>query len=170
MCFDFNSFKLESINKQFLSMETFETFDNNQKITVKITDVETVAQQLGEIAFFLRKKGDLDDFDILDNDTATSMSFSKEQSKERVILEANFTFMVDSNQEPNKRKIMQRTIIRYSLYDQDNRKTYYTTFVDFENEYTDNGGEQFTVKKNIEMILNEDYRSKHRVFVESLNQ
>ena len=78
--------------------------------------------------------------------------------------------MVDSNQEPNKRKIMQRTIIRYSVYDQDNRKTYYTTYVDFEDEYIDNGGERFTVKKNIEIVLKDDHKSKHRDFVESLNQ
>ncbi|GAA3631413.1 hypothetical protein [Flavivirga jejuensis] len=151
-------------------MEKFETYNNNQKITFNVTNIETKAQQLNEMAFFLRKKGDLDDFDILDNNTPSSTSFSKEQAKERVILEANIVFMVDSNQEPNKSKIMKETIIRYSLYDQDNRKTYYSTFVDFEDEYIDNGGEQFTVKKNIEIDLKENLVNNHRVFVESLNQ
>lgn len=151
-------------------MEIFETYNNNQKITLNITNIDTVAQQLNETAFFLRKKSDLGNFDILDNNTPTSTFFSKEQAKERAILEANFTFMVDSNQEPNKNKIMKQTIIRYSVYDQDNRKTYYSTFVDFEDEYIDNGGEQFTVKKNIEIVLKEDYKNNHRVFVESLNQ
>ncbi|TGV03758.1 hypothetical protein [Flavivirga rizhaonensis] len=151
-------------------METFETYYNNQKITFNVTNIETKAQQLNEIAFFLRKKEDLDDFDILDNNTPRSTSFSKEQAKDRVVLEANITFMVDSNQEPNKVKIMKETIIRYSLYDQDTRNTFYSTFVDFEDEYIDHGDEQFTVKKNIEIVLKENLINNHRVFVESLNQ
>ncbi|RAJ17969.1 hypothetical protein [Olleya aquimaris] len=150
-------------------MEQFETYDNNQKINVNITAIETKAQQLNEIAFFLRKKSDLSDFEILDNTSPTSASFTKEEAKVRAVLEINIQFMVDSNQEPNKPRIMQETIVRYSLYDQDTRKTYYSTFVDFEDEYIDNGDEQFTIKKQIEIVLKENVLNKQRVFIESLN-
>ncbi|WP_299337988.1 hypothetical protein [uncultured Psychroserpens sp.] len=150
-------------------METFETFDNNQKITLNVTDVESVAKQIGPTVFALKKKNDPTDFEILNNDS-NSASFSKEQAKQRTILAAKFVFILDMNQEPNKQRAKERTLIRYSVYDQDNRKTYYTSFVDFSNEFKDVSAEQFSVEKNIEIVLNEDHKSNHREFVKSLNQ
>lgn len=150
------------------TFETFETFDNNQKITINITDVETVGKQVGPTVFALKKKNNPADFDILDNDS-NSATFSKEQAVQRTVLAAKFVFIVDMNQEPNKQKVKERTLIRYSVYDQDNRKTYYTTLVDFGNEFKDISAEQFSVEKTIEIVLNKDHKSIHREFVKSLN-
>nr|WP_321245324.1 hypothetical protein [uncultured Psychroserpens sp.] len=150
-------------------MEIFETYNNNQKITIKITDVESIAKQIGPTVFALKKKSDPMDFEILDNDS-NSASLTKEQAIQRTILAAKFVFIVDMNQEPNKQKAKERTLIRYSVYDQDNRKTYYSTLVDFENEFKDVSAEQFSIEKNIEIVLNEDQKNNHREFVKSLNQ
>lgn len=150
-------------------MEIFETFDNNQKITINITDIETVAQQIGPTIFALKKKNDDLDFELLTNDS-NSATFDKEQSKLRSVLAVKFVFMVDINQEPNMQRAKERTLIRYSVYDQDNRKTYYSSFIDFEDEFIDVSAEQFSVEKNIEIVLKEDLRSNHRAFVKSLNQ
>ncbi|MCD2258163.1 hypothetical protein [Psychroserpens luteolus] len=150
-------------------METFETFNNNQKITINITDVESIAKQVGPTVFALKKKSDPMDFEILDN-VSNSASFSKEKALQRAILAAKFVFIVDVNQEPNKQKAKERTLIRYSVYDQDNRKTYYSTLVDFEDEFKDISAEQFSVEKTIEIVLNEDLKNNHREFVKSLNQ
>ena len=150
-------------------METFETFDNNQKITINITDVETIGKQIGPTVFALKKKSDPTDFEILDNDD-NSATFSKELAEQYPIIAAKFVFIVDMNQEPNKQKVKERTLIRYSVYDQDNRKTYYSTLVNFENEFKDVSSEQFSVEKNIEIVLNKDHKNDHREFVKSLNQ
>ncbi|WP_298893475.1 hypothetical protein [uncultured Psychroserpens sp.] len=150
-------------------METFETFNNNQKITINITDVESIAKQVGPTVFALKKKNNPMDFEILDN-VSNSASFSKEKAVQRAILAAKFVFIVDVNQEPNKQKAKERTLIRYSVYDQDNRKTYYSTLVDFEDEFKDVSAEQFSVEKTIEIVLNDDLKNNHREFVKSLNQ
>ncbi|WP_298755276.1 hypothetical protein [uncultured Psychroserpens sp.] len=150
-------------------MEPFETFNNNQKITINITDVESIAKQVGPTVFALKKKNNPMDFEILDN-VSNSASFSKEKAVQRAILAAKFVFIVDVNQEPNKQKAKERTLIRYSVYDQDNRKTYYSTLVDFEDEFKDVSAEQFSVEKTIEIVLNEDLKNNHREFVKSLNQ
>ncbi|WGD35700.1 hypothetical protein [Olleya sp. YS] len=150
-------------------MEAFETFNNNQKITINITDVETIGKQVGPTVFALKKKNDDSDFEVLSNDSNTA-TFTKEQAEQRAILAAKFIFIVDINQEPNLEKVKERTLIRYSVYDQDNRKTYYSTLVDFENEYNNVSAEQFTVEKNIEIVLNKDHKSIHREFIKSLNQ
>ena len=150
-------------------METFETYDNNQKITIKITDIETVAQQLGPTVFALKKKNNPMDFELLDNDS-NSATFIKQHAKTRSVLAAKFVFIVDLNQQPDMQRVKERTLIRYSVYDQDNRKTYYSSFVDFEHEFKDISNEQFSVEKNIEIVLNEDHRSNHRAFVKSLDQ
>ena len=150
-------------------METFETFNNNQKITINITDVETIAQQIGPTVFALKKKDNPLDFELLDNNS-NSATFTKEQAKLRSVLAAKFVFMVDLDQEPNMQRVKERTLIRYSVYDQDNRKTYYSSFIDFEHEFKDISPEQFSVEKNIEIVLSKDLRSNHREFVKSLNQ
>ena len=150
-------------------METFETFDNNQKITIKVTNIETIAQQIGPTVFALKKKGNPTDLELLDNNS-NSATFSKQQASVHPILAVKFVFMVDMNQEPNKQKAKARTLIRYSVYDQDNRKTYYSSFVDFKDEFEDISDEQFSVEKNIEIILNKDLKNNHREFVKSLNQ
>ncbi|WP_452232867.1 hypothetical protein [Lacinutrix sp. MEBiC02595] len=149
-------------------MELFETFYNNQKITIKITDVETIGKQIGPTVFALKNKSDPTDFEILDNDSNSS-AFSKEQAEKYTILAAKFVFIVDMNQESNKEKVKERTLIRYSIYDQDNRKTYYSTLVDFDNEFKDVSAEQFSVEKNIEIVLSKDHKNNHREFVKSLN-
>ncbi|KJD31266.1 hypothetical protein PK35_15645 [Tamlana nanhaiensis] len=149
-------------------METFETFDNNQRITINVTDIETIAQQVGPTVFALRASDDPMNFEILDSVENTS-SFSKEQSKTLPVLAVKFVFIVDITQEPNLQRVMERTLIRYSVYDQDNRKTYYSSFISFESEFIQVSPEQFTVEKNIEIVLNEDLRSNHRAFVKSLN-
>lgn len=149
-------------------METFKTFNNNQRITINVTDIETVAQQVGPTVFALKASDDPMDFEILDSDGNTS-SFSKEQSKTRPVLAIKFVFIVDLNQEPNLQRVMERTLIRYSVYDQDNRKTYYSSFINFESEFIQISPEQFTVEKNIHVVLNADLRSSHRAFVKSLN-
>ncbi|WP_131453967.1 hypothetical protein [Neotamlana sedimentorum] len=149
-------------------METFETFGNNQQIAVNITDIDTVAQQLGTPVFALKAEENPMDFEILES-KENSTSFSKEQSKSRPVLAIKFVFIVDINQEPNIKKVMERTLIRYSVYDQDNRKTYYSSFINFEAEFVKISDEQFTVEKNITVVLNEDLRSNHRAFVKSLN-
>lgn len=157
------------IKNQYILMESFETFDNNQKITINITDVESIAKQVGPTVFALIDKNDSMDFEILDNDS-NATSFSKEQAAQRAILAAKFVFIVDMNQEPNMQKAKERTLIRYSVYDQDNRKTYYSTLIDFGHEFVDVSSEQFTVEKNIEIVLKEDLKNNHREFVKSLNQ
>jgi len=149
-------------------METFETFSNNQKINVNST-YTSMAKRFGSVSFFLRKESDLNDFDILPRDTDDSCKFKKEQTVEKAVLDITTQFFVDSGQLPNKEKIMQATSIRHSVYDQDYRHTYLTTFPDFPTEYHNGNGAKFTIVKRIKIVLKENILENHKAFVSTLN-
>ncbi|WP_452230656.1 hypothetical protein [Lacinutrix sp. MEBiC02404] len=154
--------------KQPKKMETFETFSNNQKINVNST-YTSMAKRFGPVSFFLRKESDLNDFDILPRDTDDSCKFGKEQTIEKAILDITTQFFVDSGQLANKEKIMQATSIRNSIFDQDNRHTYFSTFLDFSGEYHNGSGAKFTVVKRIKIVLKENIIEHHKAFVSTLN-
>lgn len=133
-------------------MEKFETYKNNQKINANVSH-RSIAKRYGEVAFFLRKKNNESDFIILDNEDEKSSKISKADVETHCILEINTEFAVDSIQEPKKPQIMQATYLRYSLYDLDNRNTFYSVYPENPSEFIDTGGNTFKVIKKIELIL-----------------
>ena len=150
-------------------METFETYENTQKINAKIIKQETKALRLGPVSFYLRKIDDPSDFEGLNNLTLTSSRFDKDKVKSRALLEIYTQFMVEENQLPNKETIMKSTLIKYSVFDQDNRGSYFSTYNDFEDEYHSTDDEQFTITKRIKIIFKDDLLNNYRVFTKKFN-
>ena len=148
-------------------METFETFNNNQKINVNVTH-ESLALQFDSMVFSLKKESDLTDFILLDS-SGNSTKISKANVATHSIFETVTNFALDSGQMPNKDKIIKQTMVRYSMFDQDLRKTYFSTFAVFPDEYKDGGSNVFRVTKRIKIVLNVSPLMQHKAFVENLN-
>jgi hypothetical protein len=148
-------------------METFDTFNNNQKINVNVTH-ESLALQFDSIVFSLKKENDLTDFILLES-ADNSTKISKENIATHNVFESVTNFAIDSGQMPNKDKIIKQTLVKYSAFDQDLRKTFFSTFVDFPDEYKDGGSNVFRVTKRVKIVLTDSPITRHNAFVESLN-
>ena len=149
-------------------METFETFNNNQKINLKLS-FDSIAVRANNLAVFLRKEDDLTDFEMVDETTIDTAKIAKDEAAVRCILEINSQFKMDQSQMQNRDKIIKGTSVTYSVYDQDNRKTYYSTYLSNEDEYVDGGSNTFGVIKRIKIVLNANILDAHKAFVDSLN-
>lgn len=149
-------------------METFKTYKNNQKINVNIS-YNSIAKRFGPVSFFLAKENDANDSEIVNRETDESCKIEKNKATDRAILYMVSQFFVDSGQLANKENIMKATSLRYSVYDQDFRHTFLSTFTSFEDEYRNDSGAKFTVIKSIKIVLNENVLEAHKAFVATLN-
>lgn len=149
-------------------METFETFNNNQKINLKLS-FDTIAVRANNLAVFLRKEDNLTDFEMVNETTIDTAKIDKDEAAVLCILEINSQFKMDQGQMPNRDKIIKSTSVTYSVYDQDNRKTYYSTYLSNEDEFVDGGSNTFAVIKRIKIVLNQNFLDAHKAFIDNLN-
>lgn len=147
-------------------METFETYENSQQINANIT-FKSKAQIHGKIVFSLKKEDDLTDFIALNNND-NSTKINKEKTKTHNVFETVTHFALDSDQMPNKAKIIKDTLVKYSIYDKNSRKTYYSTFAVFPDEFKDGGSNVFRVIKRVIIVLNSDHLLSHKEFLKTL--
>lgn len=106
---------------------------------------------------------------MIDETTINSAKVDKDMADVRCILEINSQFKMDQGQMPNRDLIIKSTSVAYSVYDVDNRKTYYSTFLSNEDEFVDGGSNTFAVIKRIKIVLNESSLDAHKAFVNTLN-
>lgn len=152
-------------------MEIFKTYNNNQKINIKLKKEPTsIGVRRGKAYFYLRKEDDLEQFISLNNQTQISTIIDKKDIENYNILEIVTQIIVLESQQNYKEEIMKATKIDYSVFDRDNRKSFNSNYQENPEEYDKNGdSEIFLVRKLIKIILTENPQIIHKKLLQTLN-
>ena len=133
-------------------MEKYTTAYNSKKIDASF-NYTSKAKRFRKGKFYLINKDNPNDVEILIGDELEAVTFTKKQANKRAILMMRIQLIVTEDLLPNKKKIMQDTLVEYVISDGDVQGDYVSDFAKTPLEYRDKTKYTFLVTKQVEIEL-----------------